>query len=133
MSDRGFVSSFRVSRFRVSTFRAAVASSALKAASLAVAALAVALLLSAPTFADGGADVYKMRCSACHGANGAGQTMLGKNLKLRPLAAHDVQNQSDAQLAAIISQGKNRMPSYSRKLSKDQIAAVVKYIRALKD
>jgi cytochrome c6 len=113
-----------------------VASSALKAASLsvlAVAALAVALLLSAPTFADSGADVYKMRCSACHGANGAGQTMLGKNMRLRPLAAPEVQNQSDAQLAAIISQGKNRMPSYSRKLSKDQIAAVVKYIRALKD
>jgi mono/diheme cytochrome c family protein len=100
---------------------------------LAVAPLAVALLLSAPTFADSGADVYKMRCSACHGANGAGQTMLGKNMRLRPLAAPEVQNQSDAQLAAIISQGKNRMPSYSRKLSKDQIAAVVKYIRALKD
>jgi mono/diheme cytochrome c family protein len=100
---------------------------------LAVAPLAVALLLSAPTFADSGADVYKMRCSACHGANGGGQTMLGKNMRLRPLAAPEVQNQSDAQLAAIISQGKNRMPSYSRKLSKDQIAAVVKYIRALKD
>lgn len=131
MSDRGFVSSVRVSRFR-----AAAASSALKAASLtvlAVAPLAVSLLLSAPTFADSGADVYKMRCSACHGANGAGQTMLGKNMRLRPLAAPEVQNQSDAQLAGIISQGKNRMPSYSRKLSKDQIAAVVKYIRALKD
>lgn len=131
MSDRGFVSSVRVSRFR-----AAVASLALKAASLtvlAIAALAVALLLSAPTFADSGADVYKMRCSACHGANGAGQTMIGRNLKLRSLAAPEVQNQSDAQLAAIISQGKNRMPSYSRRLSKDQIAAVVKYIRALKD
>lgn len=131
MSDRGFVS-----WFRVSTFRAAADSSTLTAASLillALAALGVALLLSTPTFADSGADVYKMRCSACHGANGAGQTMIGKNLKLRSLAAPEVQNQSDAQLAAIVSQGKNRMPSYARNLSKEQIAAVVKYIRLLKD
>jgi mono/diheme cytochrome c family protein len=59
--------------------------------------------------------------------------MIGKNLKLRSLAAPEVQNQSDAQLAAIVSQGKNRMPSYARNLSKEQIAAVVKYIRLLKD
>jgi cytochrome c6 len=137
LRDRGFVSRFRVSTFRVSTFRAAEASSPLQAASLIVLAIAVLavvlLLLSSPTFADSGADVYKMRCSSCHGPNGAGQTMLGKNLKLKSLAAPEVQNQSDAQLAAIISQGKNRMPSYSRKLSKEQIAAVVKYIRLLKD
>jgi mono/diheme cytochrome c family protein len=58
--------------------------------------------------------------------------MLGKNLKLRSLASPEVQNQSDSQLAAITSQGKNKMPAYERKLSKDQIAAVVKYIRSLK-
>ena len=121
----------------VPRFRAAAASSGLQAASriaLASAVFAVVLLLlSSPTFADGGADAYKMRCSACHGLNGAGQTMIGRNLKLRPLTSPEVQNQSDAQLEAIISQGKNRMPSYSRKLSKEQIAAVVKYIRALKN
>ncbi len=131
MRVRGFVS-----RFRVSTFRAAAASSTLQAASLVVlatAVLALALLLSTPTFADSGADVYKMRCAACHGAKGAGQTTIGRNLKLRSLAAPDVQNQSDAQLVTIISQGKNRMPAYSRKLSKDQIVAVVKYIRSLKN
>lgn len=100
---------------------------------LATAVLALALLLSTPTFADSGADVYKMRCAACHGAKGAGQTTIGRNLKLRSLAAPDVQNQSDAQLVTIISQGKNRMPAYSRKLSKDQIVAVVKYIRSLKN
>jgi mono/diheme cytochrome c family protein len=126
-----------VSGFRVSTFRAGAASSTLQAASLialAIAVLAVVLLLlSSPTFADSGADVYKMRCSACHGPNGAGQTMIGRNLKLRSLAAPEVQNETDAQLEAIITQGRNRMPSYSRKLSKDQIAAVVKYIRSLKE
>jgi mono/diheme cytochrome c family protein len=100
-----------------------------------IAVILVALLFSTYIFAESGADVYKMRCSPCHGANGAGQTMIGKNLKLRSLASPEVQSQSDAQLAAIISQGKNRnkMPAFDRKLSKDQIAAVVKYIRSLKN
>ncbi len=95
----------------------------------------VALLFSTYAFAESGADIYKMRCSPCHGPNGAAQTTIGKNLKLRSLASPEVQSQSDAQLAAIISQGKNKdkMPAFDRRLSKDQIAAVVKYIRSLKN
>lgn len=90
------------------------------------------LLFSTYTFADSGADVYKARCSACHGSNGAGETMLGKNLKLRSLTSDDVQKQSDNELATIISRGKNKMPPFDRKLSKDQIGDVVKYVRSLK-
>ncbi len=74
----------------------------------------------------------RARCSACHGSNGAGETMLGKNLKLRSLTSDDVQKQSDNELATIISRGKNKMPPFDRKLSKDQIGDVVKYVRSLK-
>lgn len=84
------------------------------------------------SLADNGTVIYKEHCSACHGFNGAGDTMLGKNLKLQPLASPEVQSQSDAELAVIISKGKGRMPAYDRKLSKDQINDVIKYIRALK-
>jgi cytochrome c6 len=90
------------------------------------------LLLTTYALADGGAVTYKEHCAACHGANGAGDTMLGKNLQMRPLASDEVQNKSDDELATIIGRGKNRMPPFDRKLSKDQIAAVVKYIRSLK-
>ncbi|MFZ1131128.1 MAG: cytochrome c [Terriglobales bacterium] len=101
---------------------------------LARSALALILLalLSTFTVAETGADVYKTRCSACHGATGAGDTMLGRNLKIRPLASDDVQKQSDDELATVIGKGRNKMPPYDRKLSKDQIAEVVKYIRSLK-
>ena len=99
-------------------------------ASLAI--IAPALLFSTYTLADSGPDTYKAKCSACHGANGAGDTMLGKNLKLRPLASADVQKQSDEELVTIISQGKNRMPPFDGKLSKDQTRDLVKYIRSLK-
>jgi len=89
-------------------------------------------LFSSYALADGGADIYKAKCSACHAVSGAGDTMLGKNMKLRALTSPDVQTQSDQELTAIISRGKNRMPAYDRKLSKDQIVAVVKHIRSLK-
>ena len=100
------------------------------AASLPV--ILLALLLSTTALAEDGADSYKARCSACHGVNGAGDTMLGKNLKLRSLASPAVQEQSDQELAAVISQGKNKMPAYDHKLSRNQIADVVQYIRSLK-
>lgn len=98
--------------------------------SLAVSLLA--LLFSAYTLADSGAVTYKEHCSACHGSNGAADTMLGKNLKLRSLTSDEVQTKSDDDLARIISKGKGRMPPYDRKLSKDQIGDLVKFIRSLK-
>jgi mono/diheme cytochrome c family protein len=96
------------------------------------AAITLALPFSTSALAENAAEIYKARCSACHGANGAGDTMLGKNLKLRSLASDEVQKQSDSELSNIISKGKNRMPPFDRRLSKDQIAEVVKYIRSLK-
>jgi cytochrome c6 len=101
------------------------------AGALAVAVI-LAALISSYAFAESGAETYKMHCSACHGARGAGDTLLGKNLNLRDLRSETVQKQSDTELAAIISKGKDRMPAYGRKLSREQIADVVKYIRMLK-
>jgi cytochrome c6 len=97
-----------------------------------LALILLTLMFSTCAFADSGADIYKTKCSACHGKHGAGDTMLGKNLKLRPLGSDEVQERSDDELFAIISKGKNRMPSFDRKLSKDQIRDLVKYIRLLK-
>lgn len=94
--------------------------------------LLLALLFSTLAFADGGADTYKAKCSACHGTTGAGDTMLGRNLKLRSLASDDVQKESDEQLFIIVSKGKNRMPAFDKKLSSQQIRELVKHLRSLK-
>ena len=90
------------------------------------------MLFSAYSLAATGADTYKAKCSACHGAIGAGDTLLGKNLNIRPLGSADVQKQSDDELATFIGKGTSRMPSFDRKLSKGQITDVVKYMRSLK-
>jgi mono/diheme cytochrome c family protein len=92
----------------------------------------LALLSSTYILADSGADTYKAKCSACHGTSGAGDTMIGKNLKLRSLASADVQKESDDALFTIISKGKYKMPSFDKKLSPEQIRDVVKHLRTLK-
>jgi cytochrome c6 len=94
--------------------------------------MALALALAVSAFADSGAETYKARCSACHGRTGAGDSMLGRNLKIHSLGSDEVQRHSDDELANIIAKGKNRMPPFDRKLSKDQIREVVKHIRSLK-
>jgi len=96
------------------------------------AVLAFALVFSTWVLADGGADTYKARCAMCHGADGAGQTGMGKAMKLRDLGSADVQKQSDTDLNGIITNGKNKMPAFTGKLTGDQITDVVKYIRTLK-
>jgi cytochrome c6 len=93
---------------------------------------ALAMAFSTYTFADGGADTFKAKCAACHGPTGTGDTTMGKNLKLRDMSSADVQKQSDDEITTIISAGKNKMPAYGTKLSKEQIADVVKFIRTLK-
>jgi len=95
--------------------------------------LVVALALSTTTFAaDAAADLYKSKCASCHGADGKGETAMGKNLKLKDLASPDVQKQSDTDLTTVIEKGKKPMPGYEGKLTKDQISDLLKYIRALK-
>jgi mono/diheme cytochrome c family protein len=93
----------------------------------------ILLALTFSTYAlAGSADTYKTKCSACHGVNGAGDTMIGRNLQLRSLASPEVQKLTDDELFVIISKGKNKMPSFDHKLSQDQIRELVKHIRALK-
>ncbi|MGO9211339.1 MAG: c-type cytochrome [Terriglobales bacterium] len=76
-------------------------------------------------------STFKLQCSSCHGQNGAADTSIGKSLNAADLRSPEVQKQSDAQLAQVISQGKNNMPSFSDSLTPDQIRALVAYIRKL--
>jgi mono/diheme cytochrome c family protein len=92
----------------------------------------LALAVSTYSFADAGGDTFKAKCAACHGSAGAGDTTMGKHLNLRDLGSADVQKQTDDELTTIVTAGKNKMPAYGAKLSKEQITAVVKFIRTLK-
>lgn len=81
--------------------------------------------------AQDAAALYKTKCAACHGADGKGETAIGKANKMHDLASEDVQKQSDADLTTIITNGKNKMPAYGKSLKPDQVKDLVAYIRSL--
>jgi cytochrome c6 len=83
-----------------------------------------------PANAQAEGDVlFKAKCAACHGADGKGETAIGKINKLNDLGSADVQKQSDSDLTGIISSGKNKMPGYGKSLKPEQIKGLVAYIR----
>ena len=91
--------------------------------------LVLAIALPVAVFADGAA-IYKTKCTACHGADGSGQTPVGKSLKLKDLRSPEIQKLTDAEITKSLTDGKGKMPA--SKLSADDIKAVIGYVRSLK-
>jgi cytochrome c6 len=53
-----------------------------------------------------GGEVYKAKCASCHGADGKGETAVGKTLKVKDLASAEIQNQHDSELKTFLELGK---------------------------
>lgn len=87
--------------------------------------------VTSPVAADAAAT-FKAKCAACHGADGSGNTAAGKALKCRDLRSAEVQGQTDAQLLAIVTKGKGKMPAFEKTLGADTCKALVAYVRSLK-
>jgi len=104
----------------------------MKKAVVGSAAISFLLVLGLPARAEETGDsLFKGKCAMCHGPDGAGKTKMGETLKIPDLHSADVQKKSDADLSVIIAKGKNKMPAYEAKLSKEDIAKLVVYIREL--
>lgn len=94
--------------------------------------VALGLLLAAPARAQGdAASLYKTKCVACHGADGKGDTLMGKRIGVRDFASPEVQNETDVELAEITAKGRNKMPGYEKTLKESEIKGLVAYIREL--
>jgi mono/diheme cytochrome c family protein len=78
-----------------------------------------------------GRQLYMAKCFACHSSDGSGMGTLGKSLKIPSLISPDVQAKTDEALADIIRNGAGKMPSYKKKLNRDQTQMLVTYIREL--
>jgi mono/diheme cytochrome c family protein len=76
-----------------------------------------------------GETLFRSKCAACHGPDGKGETPTGKNLKVKDFASEDVQKTSEADLSAVISGGKGKMPAY-KTLTPDEVKDLVAYVRA---
>jgi cytochrome c6 len=81
--------------------------------------------------AEDAAALYKSKCQVCHGPDGKGSAA-GQKMGVKDFHSPEVAKESDADLAKITKEGKNKMPKYEGKLTDDQINDLIKYIRTLK-
>ena len=93
--------------------------------------LTVALLCLASITKAQSADLYTAKCQMCHGAKGLGDTPAGKAMQARPFNSPEVIKQSDADLLAVIKNGKAKMPAFAGKLSDADMTGLVAHIRTL--
>ena len=100
---------------------------------IAVVALG-AFFLTGPTRAEEPrrSPTWEAYCTACHGTDGKSNTEEGKKRNARDLTdARWLASVSDSRLEGSIRRGRDKMPAFGRKLSDEQIKALVAEIRAL--
>jgi len=87
-------------------------------------------LAAAPTLAEEGAALYKAKCASCHGAEGKGDTPVGKALQVKPLAGTPL---SAAEIAKVAAEGRAGTKMLAIKgLSPGQYQAIAGFVKALK-
>jgi len=71
------------------------------------------------------AEIFSVNCAGCH-INGGNIIRRGKNLKQKALKRYGMD--SIANIANLVTNGKNIMPSYKDRLSEQQIIDVAAYV-----
>ncbi len=94
--------------------------------------ISFAFLVSLPLLGADGAALYKSKCAMCHGADGSGQTPVGKSMKVADLRSDKVQKETDIELTKVIAGGKGKMPAYGKQLSTPDVQSLIAFIRTLK-
>lgn len=73
-------------------------------------------------------ETYEKYCAKCHGPDGKAQTNRGKQLKAQDFTDAEFQeDQSDADLIKAVTEGKEDMPPFGKKLTQEEIANLVKF------
>lgn len=93
----------------------------------------ILLVVCSPANAQGGsgATIFKSKCQLCHGADGSGNTTLGKQLQAANLGSKDVQKKTDAELRKVVHDGNGNMPPFADQLGDGEINQVIKFVRTL--
>jgi cytochrome c6 len=89
-------------------------------------AVALFILIPSLSWAEDGAGIYKAKCAACHGADGAGKPAA----KIPGLTGDEAKKLSDADLTKAITE-KPKHAAIAKTLTPDQVQMVVSYIRDL--
>jgi cytochrome c6 len=92
-------------------------------------ALAIIATMAMPLFAADGAAIYKAKCIACHGTDGA-KTIPA--LGVKQLNTSEVKAMGVAGVTVVVTRGRGKMPAFGGKLSAEEISATAKYVLSLK-
>jgi len=78
--------------------------------------------------------LFRQKCSKCHGADGSGDTSLGRIANAPDFTDGGwwAKHSSSAQRVNAIAQGKKSMPAFGKKLTKAQIASLAAYVQRFK-
>ena len=78
--------------------------------------------------------LYKQKCSKCHGADGSGDTSLGRIFGTPDFTDPGwwAKHPNSGELVSMITRGKKNMPAFGKKLTKAQIASLAGYIQRFK-
>ena len=94
---------------------------------------AAALLAAAPVRAAERSENFQTHCAVCHGDDGRGQTEEGKKKGARDFTNPRWQDKvDDARLIKSVTKGHDKMPAFEKKLSPDEIKALVAEVRTFK-
>jgi mono/diheme cytochrome c family protein len=90
------------------------------------------LLLALPrcTAAQEGQRVYDQTCAKCHGADGAGNTVVGKAVGAKDLGSAEAKKLTEDEIRTQIEKGKNNMPPFQGTLTKAQVDSLIPIVRA---
>jgi mono/diheme cytochrome c family protein len=90
----------------------------------------ILIVFAMPTLAlaDGRSD-FNAKCASCHGANANLLPKTARLLKVNPKKlALKASELSRDQMIAITEKGKDKMPSFEKELTKEQIMAIVDFV-----
>jgi cytochrome c6 len=86
-----------------------------------------------PSQLERGREVYTSNCGRCHGADGAGRTRMAEIVEPPDMTDPAWRRQrSTSRMVASVSNGRGQMPAFKKKLSRQEIAAAVAYVRTFK-
>jgi mono/diheme cytochrome c family protein len=90
-------------------------------------------LPASTTSVERGKALFDVTCSPCHGVDGKGDGLVAQKYlpETADLTSPDIQSLTDNQIFLVITNGKNRMPSWQENLSPGDTWDIINYIRTL--
>jgi mono/diheme cytochrome c family protein len=90
---------------------------------------AIFALGAAMSFAQAGEATYKAKCQSCHGAEGTPNAGIAAAMGVKPATDPSVKAHTEAQMIAMTTDSKGKMPAFKGKLTDAEIKGSVDYFR----